>query len=422
MARPVTYHTNLLKYRLFKAFAWITMTVQWLVLNITGLVLWNRRQNRPVQVSQVLAGHRLSFYPDRADFLTIHEGFKPIQYLRRDEVTLYTADEFNAYFVETNEDVDIYSSDTEPLLYQSQFQHAQKLLKVPWEVCHHFAKELAKHGNPKVILLSNTSRCGSTLLAQMFECTGRVLTLSGVEVFVKIVKWPHLLNQRTGILETVIRLYTKPHRMKPLAFLLKPKGGCTPLVPQVYAACPWVHHIFMYRNGQACVNSMMSALSLNPLVTPKPQGKSSTHEKWMVQLLIMEPFHRYFLLRHDVGKLVVDFYALNTWKWASLIRHHLDFVAQGIETPTVKYENLLANPAKTFGTLLRLFGLPPNLAKTGLRAMERDSQRGHVISLEHRKHVIPAMTNEQRHRCNTICSFLEVPRLNDDIRLPNSVL
>ena len=421
MARPVTYHTNLLKYRLFKALAWIAMTVESLVLNVSGLVLWNRRQNRPVQVSKVLAGHRLSFYPDRADFLAIHEGFKPVHYLRRDEVTLYTADEFNAYFVETDEDVDIYSSDTEPRLYQSQFQHAQKLLKVPWGVCHHFAEELAKDGNPKVILLTNTSRCGSTLLAQMFECTGRVLTLSGPEVFVKIMNWPHLVNQR--ILETVIRLYTKPHKTEPLAFLLKPKGGCTPLVPQVYAACPWVHHIFMYRNGQGCVNSMMSALSLNPLVTPKPRGKSSiAHEKRMVQLLLMEPFYRYFLVRHDVRKLVVDFYALNTWIWASLIRHYLDFVAQGMETPTVKYEDLLANPAKTFATLLRMFSLPPNLAKSGLRAMERDSQRGHVISLEHRKHVIPAMTNDQRRRCNSICDVLEVPWLDDDIRLPNSVL
>jgi hypothetical protein len=66
-----------------------------------------------------------------------------------------------------------------------QFNHCEKLVRIPLEAFIRLAEEV---GDPpgKLVLLSNSGRCGSTLLTQLFEGMPNTLAISEPEVLVRI--------------------------------------------------------------------------------------------------------------------------------------------------------------------------------------------------------------------------------------------
>lgn len=77
-------------------------------------------------------------------------------------------DEAFAYFVEVQEGVNIYCSDTQPFIRFAQHANARRIIHVPLQEftasSHIFNADLAN-----TIYLPNHGRCGSTITAQVFE-------------------------------------------------------------------------------------------------------------------------------------------------------------------------------------------------------------------------------------------------------------
>ncbi len=378
---------------------------------MTGLVWWNMTQGRPVQISKILLARAMTPITMSTDFIALHKGFTELDYLRRDEVSLYTMDGKFFYFVEVPKGVDIYSSDVSPFLFEAQYQNAVTVLRVPQKPFLEFAESLPQEG--KVVLLSNTGRCGSTLLGQMFESTGKIRNLSEPDVLVQLYNWPHLYTEE--MLRAIIKVQTKPCKAQPLACVIKPKSQGIALVPKVWRSCPEIIHLFMYRNGVKNVESFVKAFFTNA----KFNDVAKAFSDW--------PIFKASVIGELDPNLVKCFHSLTTWMVASSQRFYLDYLDQGIPMRGIRYEDLLESPENVLKGILSICDLPPELSTPGLDALQRDSQRGmELVSREGTEKFrdsasLAATSEDVRRRCDALCELLKAPRLDSTTRLPQTI-
>ncbi len=410
MARSVSKLPTEFRFLLHAALAWVVAHAQWWLLQITGMVWWNRTRGRPVQISQILLARAITPITMSTDFVTLHRGFTELDYLRRDEVSLYTMDGKFFYFVEGPNGVDIYSSDVDPFLFQAQYQNAVRVLRVPQKSFLEFADSLPDEG--KVVLLSNTGRCGSTLLGQMFESTGKIRNLSEPDVLVQLCNWPHLNTEE--MLRAIIKVQTKPSKPQPLAYVIKPKSQVIAMVPKIWRSCPEIIHFFMYRNGTKTVESFVRVFG-NAIF----EDFIKAFRDW--------PIFKMSVIGELDPTLVKCFHSICTWMVASSQRFYLDYLDQGIPMHGIRYEDLLENPENIFSQILSVCDLPSNLSKPAIEATQRDSQRG----LEQFSRAgtekfrdsssFESVSEDVRRRCDALCDLLKVPRLDSMTRLPQTI-
>ena len=89
----------------------------------------------------------------------------------QESVSLFGVSKDGSYvsFTMTSSDMDVYSSEEGPFMYITQFKLATHLITMDIETFRELADNLPEKKDVKIIVVANTGRCGSTLLAQMFE-------------------------------------------------------------------------------------------------------------------------------------------------------------------------------------------------------------------------------------------------------------
>jgi hypothetical protein len=94
-------------------------------------------------------------------------------------ISLYCFDQTarTALFVQVPEGVDITAG---PFLYIEQYQHAQRILSVPYELLHQVAAGIEL--TAPLVLIHSTGRTGSTLLSKAFAEMESVTSLSEPDV------------------------------------------------------------------------------------------------------------------------------------------------------------------------------------------------------------------------------------------------
>ena len=181
---------QLLLALLFILFRWLFGFVQGLLWMVTGINAARRRRNRPdayansAHVMTIWWRHKLScvVLPNSLmDFITVHERFDQPDVVLEDNVTLYAITSSQAVFVETEKEVDAANSEFSSFMKIAQFVYAKKVIVLPIPVFHHLADQL---GDPrgKLVFVGNTGRCGSTLLCQIYEETGRCVAFAEPDV------------------------------------------------------------------------------------------------------------------------------------------------------------------------------------------------------------------------------------------------
>ena len=98
-------------------------------------------------------------------------------------VTLLNVDAKYAVFaVVQGPNKDVLKHTTGPFMYINQFNLCSELIRMPIES---FLKLSDQIGDPKakLVILSNTGRCGSTLLTQLFEDLPHTVAISEPEAF-----------------------------------------------------------------------------------------------------------------------------------------------------------------------------------------------------------------------------------------------
>ena len=100
-------------------------------------------------------------------------------------VSLYAITSTEAVFVETPVDMDIYKSNINPFLYISQFKHCQRVVTMPIKSLHKLANEVGSLSDD-VVWLSNTARCSSTIIRQLFEEVSSTVLISENDALVNL--------------------------------------------------------------------------------------------------------------------------------------------------------------------------------------------------------------------------------------------
>jgi hypothetical protein len=82
-----------------------------------------------------------------------------------------------AIFVETPPECnDLWRSRWSPFFLYAQYRHAIRVVRIPIGSFHRLADRV---GDPEnLTFIVNTARCGSTMVTQLFEATGRVVAIS----------------------------------------------------------------------------------------------------------------------------------------------------------------------------------------------------------------------------------------------------
>ncbi len=177
-----------------------------------------------------------------------------------DRVSLMGVTPNAAFFAVVPDGVDVYDSREGAFVYSTQFDKAEELITMSLQ---NFLKlgEKVDVGHAKVLLLSNTSRCGSTLLTSMLEGLGQTQTVSEPD-FLTHVSYYDGMRLRIPV-EDILRvgfaLQCKPLQSREVNFfVLKSRGFSAGLIPAVAKACPHVRHAFMFRNPERNIASIIS--------------------------------------------------------------------------------------------------------------------------------------------------------------------
>ena len=199
------------------------------------------------------------FGPSRLDdFHYREDGTVDAQVIVDDpQVTLYCLDDDTrqAIFVELPRNFDLYA---EPFMYRPQFQHAQRLLAIPYEGLHELADRMGTRFR-RLILMNTTGRSGGTLMSRALNRVDSVLSLDEPDVYHEAV----LMRSRDGardeeltrLLHSATLLSFKPTRSGVDTLFVKYRYCCIQVGDLMYKAFPEARVLFLYRNAEAWVRS-----------------------------------------------------------------------------------------------------------------------------------------------------------------------
>lgn len=316
------------------------------------------------------------------NFITTHHSFQHPQYVLQDNVTLYTASPNGAFFIETDPDIDVTSSDVASFMRVAQFKHAKKLIYLPLESFHKIA-DLIGRPKGKITFVNNTARCGSTVLVQMFEQAELCRCLSENDAL-NMISYHDRRHPKKVILrifESVVRLLCKPHKgIEYESYILKTTAPGIFLTGMMREQFPDSKILFMYRNGIKVADSLSKACIQMPVLRAGYLIFSKVNSFFYFQKMLAE-----YLCNFPVHpqKKFPTVYCCCFFTWAAIIRVYLDCRLNGHDIVGVKYEHLITNPIENMEIILKHCGLPSEWAEKSLQALEKDSQRNSPLSMKH---------------------------------------
>ena len=168
--------------------------------------------------------------------------------------------------METPQEINIYSSDVHPFALASQFLNATKVIKVNIK---DFVSLAEMVGDPQVpvIWLSNTGRCGGTMLCQVFESLPGTLAIMEPDPPTNVL----YLNERNvyngsefrTMLKSTIRVMCKP-RPGVIRICIKPRPQCTVMMSNIRELFKYQPYIHLQKQSRY-VKIMAGAHVLRPI-------------------------------------------------------------------------------------------------------------------------------------------------------------
>ena len=129
-----------------------------------GRILWKRKHFAMAETSP-------------KDFICFFTECVQTGCVLQPNVSLYALTNEEAIFVETEENVGIYRSNVNPFFFMAQFGYSKNVMRMSITRFVELAERIGDPAIP-VICVSNTGRCGGTMLVQMFESVPRMLVLN----------------------------------------------------------------------------------------------------------------------------------------------------------------------------------------------------------------------------------------------------
>ena len=336
--------------------------------------------------ARIVWKQRISFLNNSIpkDFLCLNFTSVEPEYILRPNVSLYSVTDEEAIFVETPAKVNIYSSDAFPFFFAAQFIHSTHVIKMSIESFHSLAEQV---GNPSVPVtwMSNTGRCGSTMMSQVFESVEGTLVMAEPDAVQNVFYF----FQDSGvsdkdirrILSSTVRLLCKPHPGTERIFI-KLRSSCTALMTEISTLFPDIRQLFLYRNCQDTVSSFANAL------TSLPYGvvllSCSDNEMLSNFLPIFRKMVRFHIgtKRKDAIEVPMNENATGilTYLWAEQILVARDAISRDKHILTVRYEDIVSSPMETIRKIFASTEVDLKHLGKAVSSLDKDSQRGTGLS------------------------------------------
>ena len=357
------------------------------------------------------------------DFLTWPISSVHPKYILKGNVSLYAITKDVAVFVETPEGIDIHRSDVHPFLYMAQFEKCQRVITIPIQFFHRLAGEI---GDPSchVILLSNTGRCGSTIVGQIIESVPGTLLMSEPDVLTNLayMRVARVLtkDEQDKLLSSVIRVICKRHDPNTVRICIKPRFAAMIQMESVFRLFPDMKQMFLYRNSLETISSFLNFSAKRP--SQKIFRFFADTERIAAVFTFPRAFGIYILgIEHE--NQFKDPKAMDTcemyatfWASALCLAKHIKSSNNDLLLP--KYEDLIDNPYKFCSDLFRAVDIDISEVNKALSALEKDSQEGTIMA-ERSKGKDPwrHFTKDGIQKANIILSMYCLPDLGDAFRI-----
>ncbi|KAK3741520.1 hypothetical protein RRG08_018137 [Elysia crispata] len=433
--------TSVIGYYLFHVGVRVAQSVWWTLTDVRrGLELAASEDGygECVQVQTIVA--RLRFpqvnHPRPWDFTTFHDRFTHPRDLLSQRLTLYCVTATHAHMVETPETVDVYSSRTSPFMKRAQFQHAVKVMVVP---LRHFYRLSATLGDPatNVAWITNSGRCGSTLLIQMLETIPGMRCLSEPDVTTNVA-----LLSRSGQISAA---ETESLTRAVVRYLCRAAPGVTHVAVKVRYTCvtevrlvqklfPAFRHVYIYRDLGNVMTSFYNFIHRDLAVcmlekvinssTTLPPVKTRVR-KYLAGMIAWADCCNCEELVHVLSN--GSFMGYST----AIICSNLAVFKKDLETaqtkhvPTLHYDELIRHPKTVSTRLFEHLSISTSHVERALTALDTDSQAGDIASnIQHRnsKQRVRKMTSDDIDSMNAVLSAMSLPDMTQRLHMPASLM
>ena len=346
------------------------------------------------------------------NFVTTHERFADADYVMKPNVTLYTLTNDSAVFVEAGNDEDATSSKHSSFFRIAQFQLAQRLIIIPLHAFHTLARDVTAP-EERLIFLTNTSRCGSTLLTQVFEETGKSIAISEPDAMyaISVLMEKNPDQDFSDLCISTVRMLCKPVSPEKNIYVIKLSQQTICLTPVLVQLFPKSKHLFMYRNGLKVAQSVAKLMRSLPYLEFIFQF---AHYSCCMNVA-RRMTTKFGLPTSDfdnVNNLISPIYC-GAILWASSIAKYKQFKRDKLPVVAVRYEDMVNESHYALEQIFNYCGLPYQREATD-RAFGRDSQENSPISrssLKKFEKEDKIISEEATRNIDKVCRSLNVPRL-----------
>ena len=408
----------------FHSICWLSLSVLHSIIN--GFAFTNNRSPlKTAQLGRILWRCKpIQFMSNVTplDFLCIFKTRVHPEYILQPNVSLYAITSKEAIFVETNIGVNIYSSEAHPFFLAAQYLNATNVIKMP---ISDFVSLADKIGDPTVpvIWISNTGRCGGTMLTQIFESVPGTLAIDQPDAPTNL----HFLRECNimddedykVVLKSIIRVLCKPYPGTE-RICIKARPPCTTMMTDISNLYPDIRQLFIYRNSFGVIRSYLATMVTDPYPVVL---RACTDAEWFSKFIpyIRKALQKYFLPK---TKALVDVShnistaGLACCGWVNQILLARDALSHDLNIMSVKYEDILSRPRGTLCNIFDCVGISDGYIDHALKSLERDSLRGTPISRnKNRDSAIQYMSFLDRVECDAILSKYKLPLMGEDFRI-----
>lgn len=420
------YFLRLAEYSLY-CIIWSCACLFDFIVN-TCTFTFNGSGTNTAQLGKVLWKQKFSIFSENSpiDFLCMFRTRVRPEYVLRPTVSLYAITKTEAIFVETPEEVNINSSDVHPFFIVAQFRHATKVIKM---AIGDFVRLAERIGDPAVpvIWMSNTGRCGGTMLTQVFESVPGTLMIHEPDPITNV----YFLNENNTIspseydvvLRSMIRIMCKP-RPGITRICIKPRPQCTPMMSTISKLGLDIKQMFIYRNSQDTVKSWLACIAYDPFLV---FVRVCTDAEWFSKLMpYLRNTFRYYYIQQMSGisdlPMNSSVACVFAYSWANQILIARDALLSDSSIQTVKYEDIISQSTKIVKQLFERSGIDTSNVERAVATLSRDSQRGSVISrAKIGDESLRRISEIERVKCDAIFTECNLPSLGKDFRFENII-
>lgn len=332
--------------------------------------------HKSTQILRVRSRHFLSpiDFPSLRNFIMTHESFTSPEYVFQNHgVSLYFFTKDYAVFCDSGEGRPLWDASYGEFFRNSAADSSKFLLLMPLSAFQRLANEVGPPELP-LIFMSNTMRCGSTLMCHILNRSKQCLVIPEAEVInqlaIEYEKYGNIstpqLQQRCHDAISVLckHKYTKDKR----SIMLKIGGNSNAAIEHFARTFPNAKHIFLYRKLEdVCWSVIRMSNAASSAVLCR------TLCKYSADLAAKSMEGMCFPTKHFYGAFTND-QEYGTAAWAASIKIYMDFKNRNFPIDAFRYEDLVRQPHQVMATVFKICFIDEDLVDTCLEVMNVYSQ------------------------------------------------